>query len=62
MKSLILTVSVLIMLSLPGWGQDTANRQARASLKAHQQEAQNNPERPHHRRKHRRHHHHHNPA
>jgi hypothetical protein len=62
MKPLILAVSALIMLTIPGWGQDTPNRQAQAAAKAHRQEAQNNPERPHHKRKHRRHRHHHNPA
>jgi hypothetical protein len=62
MKALILAVSALIMLTLPGWGQDTPHQQAQAAAKAHRQEARDNPERPHHKRKHRRHHHHHNPA
>jgi hypothetical protein len=62
MKSLVLAVSVMIMLTLPGWGQATPSQQAHASAAAHRQEARNNPERRHHRRKHRRHHKHHNPA
>jgi hypothetical protein len=56
MKHLVLAVSVLIMLTLPGWGQATSNEQARAGAAAHRQEAKNNQERPQHRHKHRRHH------
>jgi hypothetical protein len=59
MKHLILAVSTMVLLSLPGWGQATPNQQAHAGLAAHRQEAQSNPERRHHRRKHHRHHHHH---
>jgi len=55
MKRLILAVSVLIMLTFPGWGQGTPREQAKAGAAAHREEARNNPERPHHR-KHRRHH------
>ena len=62
MKRLMLAVSVMIMLTLPGWGQATPKEQARAGAAAHRAEARNNPERPHHRRKHRRHHRHHNGA
>ena len=56
MKRLVLAVSVMIMLTLPGWGQSTPREQAKAAAAAHREEVRNNPDRPHHRRKHRRHH------
>ena len=56
MRRLILAVSIVTVLTLGVWGQNTSKGQAHAGLKAHQQEARNNPERQHHRRKH--HHHH----
>ena len=55
MKRLILTVSIVMVLTAGGWGQNTSSGQAHAGLKAHREEARNNPERRHHRRKH--HHH-----
>ena len=58
MRRLILAVSMATVLTLGGWGQNTPSGQAHAGLKAHQQEARNNPERRHHRRKHHRHHRH----
>ena len=62
MKSLILALSALTMLTLPSWGQNTAHDQAKAGAAAHREEARSNPERQHHRRKHHRHHRHHNGA
>jgi hypothetical protein len=56
MKQLAMAVSVMIMLILPGWGQQTAQEQAKAGAAAHREEARNNPNRPHERHKHRRHH------
>jgi hypothetical protein len=62
MKRLILAVSVLMMLILPGWGQNTPSDQAKMGVAAHREQARNNSERRHHRRKHRRHHRHHTGA
>jgi hypothetical protein len=62
MKRLILALSALTMLILPGWGENNSHYQAKANAAAHREEARNNPDRPHHRRKHRRHHRRHNGA
>lgn len=62
MKRLILALSALTMLTLPGWGQNSTHDQARMAVSAHREEARNNPERRHHRRKHHRRHRHHNGA
>ncbi len=56
MKRLVLAVSAFMMLSLPGWGQNTAHDQAKAGAAAHREEARSNPDRPHQSRKHRHHH------
>jgi hypothetical protein len=56
MKRLILAVTAMIVLTLPGWGEGTPREQTRGGAAAHREEARNNPNRPHHR--HKRHHHH----
>jgi len=57
---LVLALFAVAMLSLPGWGQNTAHDQAKAGAAAHREEARNNPDRPHHHhKKHRSHHRHH---
>lgn len=57
MKRLVLAVTAMIMLTLPGWGEGTPREQAKAGAAAHREEARNNPNRPHsrHKRHHRRH-------
>ena len=56
MRRLILAVSIVAVLTVGVWGQNSSNGQAHEGLKAHQREARNNSERRHH---HHRHHHHH---
>ena len=48
MKRLVLALSTLMVLTLPGWGQNTAHDQAKAAAAAHREEARSNPDRPHH--------------
>ena len=62
MKRLVLAVGALMILSLPGWGQNTARDQAKMASAEHRAEARSNPERRHHRRKYHRHHRRHNGA
>ena len=62
MKRLVLAVSALMMLSVPGWAQNTNHDQAKAAAAEHRQEANSNPNRPHPHKKHRRHHRHHKGA
>jgi hypothetical protein len=57
MKRLVLALSTLMVLTLPGWGQNTAHDQAKAAAAEHREEVRSNPDRPHHRKKHHRHHH-----
>ncbi len=47
MKRLVLAVTAMIMLTLPGWGEGTPREQAKAGAAAHREEARNNPNRPH---------------
>ena len=56
MKRLILAISIGMTLTLGAWGENPPSSQAHAGLKAHREEARNNPERRHQRRRHRRHH------
>jgi len=56
MRRLILAISTLILLALPGWAQNTAHDQAKAGAAAHREEANNNPNRPHQHHKRHRHH------
>lgn len=63
MKRLVLALSTLMVLTLPGWGQNTAHDQAKVAAAEHREEVRSNPDRPHHRKKHhRRHHRKHNGA
>ena len=63
MKRLVLALSTLMVLTVPGWGQNTPHDQAKAAAAEHREEVRSNPDRPHHRTKHhRRHHRKHNGA
>ena len=63
MKHLVLAISAVMLLTMAGWGEQlTPGEQARASVAAHRDQANNNAERHHHRRHHRRHHRHHTGA
>ncbi|MGH9544458.1 MAG: hypothetical protein ACRD23_04505 [Terriglobales bacterium] len=56
MKSLLLVLSAMMLLTLAGWGQMSPGQQAHASVAAHRREAKKNAKRHHQRRSHRRHH------
>lgn len=58
MRSLVLTLSAIMLFALAGWGQTAASQQANASVAAHKREAKEHAARHrqrHHHRKHRRH-------